>query len=385
MKSPLLLLEMLGINSSSNDFLRARRTLVLVYLTIIASVIVLFSILVILQIQTKFSERDLPTDSQIVLTAAEAKAKVTSLRPGVSIDNTQYKLERQTIIYTIGLANGEEVEFNLFTGDMAFGYLKHKDTFLTLITDEIEDLIWFIGLFVFLLSGLGSIFVANVTLRPIAVNMKKQQQFVSDAAHELRNPLAALQVTLESFLLSNKKTLDLSDVVVRDSLSEVERLIATSESLLAFEKHKQAKNITHCSIENSLDRVRKRLSSLASKKSITIETDLVDVGIPYSQHDLETILYNLIHNAIKFSSEHSTITIGWNGKMLTVTDNGIGIPKEHLPHIFDRFYKVDQSRTFTESSNGLGLALVSEIVENHKGKIEVNSTPNKGTTFAITF
>jgi two-component system phosphate regulon sensor histidine kinase PhoR len=101
------------------------------------------------------------------------------------------------------------------------------------------------------------------------------------------------------------------------------------------------------------------------------------------QGDIETILYNLIHNALKFTPNNGVIKITWVKKQLSISDSGIGISKENIPHLFERFYKADLSRT--NEGSGLGLTIVKEITDRYGAKITVSSNLGEGTTITVRF
>lgn len=380
------LFEAQGTNWTSKAFRSARLKLVALYLFILAVVITLFAYLVVLQVQEKISSQRIPPNSQIVLNASEAKAKASRLKPNETIEDTEYVLAENTLLYKIGFKDGEDVEVNLLTGEAQVGLDREGgESFFALLTDEIDETIWWIGMFIFLLASGGSIYIANMTLQPIAESVRKQKQFVSDASHELRNPLASLQTTLESYLRSSDKSKVLSESVAEDLLEEVQRLIVTSESLLELEKHeRQIRDIRPCVVSQNLERVRQRLRVDLDTKNIELVNTVSDTPLFIDSNDLDTILYNLLHNAIKFSVKNSEIKIDWNGKNLTVSDIGQGIEARHIPHIFERFYKADEARSFTTNSNGLGLALVHEIVTFYGGTVSLQSVINQGATFTVT-
>jgi signal transduction histidine kinase len=134
-----------------------------------------------------------------------------------------------------------------------------------------------------------------------------------------------------------------------------------------------------------IDVVRSRLKKNLEEKHITITSKVGDASLRADQHDLETIIYNLVHNAIKFSPADTEIVISSSENQLIVNDQGYGIESKHLPHIFERFYKADDARSLNTSSNGLGLALVAEIVYSYGGTISVESEVGKGTVFTVKF
>lgn len=379
------LFEARGTDSTSSAFKQARRKLIAIYLLIIAVVILLFSVLVVLQVNQRELANQFSPHTEITLNTSEAQLAASLDKPNAKITSTEYELTDGVLIYEVYFDDGDSVFVNVASGKILPNLEKVEvDSLFNKLTDDTYEIVSWLGLIVFLLASVGSIVVANITLKPIAVSVQKQKRFVSDAAHELRNPLAALQITLESYVRSDDKSLSLNESVAEDLLSEVKRLIATSESLLAFEQTEMSKkNPTSCLVKKSLDEVTGRLETLLEVKNIVIEKDISDVPIRISAQDLDTILYNLLHNAIKFSHQNSTIIVVWDGSGLTVSDTGVGIEAQDLPYIFERFYKVDKARSFTTNSSGLGLALVAEIVRSYGGTVDVQSVIGKGTKFIM--
>ncbi|MFC1916820.1 sensor histidine kinase [Chloroflexota bacterium] len=129
-----------------------------------------------------------------------------------------------------------------------------------------------------------------------------------------------------------------------------------------------------------------RVKALAGERKIIVEhkEDLVIKG---DAQRLRQLLVNLVDNAIKYTPDHGTITLSLfrddSWARMEVTDTGIGITLEHIPHIFDRFYRVDKARSRTSGGTGLGLAIVKGIAEQHGGKLTVTSKPGERSTFTI--
>jgi signal transduction histidine kinase len=370
----------------SKAFKTARRKLILIYLLIIAVAILLFSFLILIQVDQRDYDSTLSPQSDIILSTIEAREYAKTQRPNSEISEAEYEVENGKLLYEVHFDNGESLYVDVTTGVIDQRTDDGSpDTLYHLLTDDINEIVFWLGLIVFLLASGGSLIVANATLSPISVSAQKQKRFVSDAAHELRNPLAALQTTLESYIRSDSKK-HFDETVAQELLGEVKRLISTSESLLSFEKVETIKERQACNMASYVDDVSKRLQGKLEIKNLTLKKNVTSTPIDINPNDLEAILYNLLHNAIKFSNNGDAITVSWDGIKLTVSDTGRGIEAKHIPHIFERFYKADQARTLeTEHSDGLGLALVQEIVTSYKGKITVVSELGKGTTFIITF
>ena len=362
------------------DLSRARLKLVGIYLLIIAGVVTLFSLLIIYQATDSFSRPTVITLHDTTINASNAIKKAQLLAPYTKIVKTEYEIVNGVLYFTISFVDGREVKVDLLTGESVIP--EESGGVWAFMTKDFDRVVGWIGLGIFLLAGLLSIFVANQTLTPISRNIRKQKEFVSGAAHELRNPLAALHARIESTLRVNGG--EVSREVLEDLLSETKRLIGLSEALLSFEKQERKKKNVHPeSVLDSSIVVLAQVAHMAKEKHIRMETTISKDMLTIDSEDLQMIVYNLIQNAIKFTPQNGTVSIFWNDKTLRVSDTGSGIPQENIPYIFDRFYKVDSART--SEGNGLGLALVKECVETYGGTIRVQSVLGKGTTFTVVF
>jgi signal transduction histidine kinase len=361
------------------DFKKSRRNLILIYLSIILTVILLFSFLLFFQIKDEFDD----SPKEIVVSEQEAIDIAIREYPNLEITDREYETKGGQVYFTTEFEGDIDVKVNLFDGSV----LKDEDTqemsLLALLSNDLDQILFWIGLLVFILASLLSIFIANKTLSPITKNIKKQKQFVSDTAHELRNPLSAMYSALEAEIRRPEQVV--SKDILKDLLKETKRLINTSESLLDFEKSQSRTDGDISSVGDVLSDIEKRLFKLIKDKNLFLEKNIENEDIKISKNDLEKILYNLIHNSIKFTNFGGTITVIWKNNTLTISDTGIGIKREDLKKIFDRFYKVDKSRNLNNGGSGLGLSLVEEIVYRNKGKIKVESKEGQGTVFEIKF
>jgi len=348
-----------------------------------AVVILLFSLLILGVINDQLETSTIPPNSQIVITEVEVLAKAKVLMPGKEIEVTEYELEDGTLYFSVDFGTENDVKVNLFTGEV-FVEEEEPEGIWEKLTDDIDKTVWLVALIVFIFSAFLSMLLATLTLRPIRKNIIKQKHFVSDAAHELRNPLAALHATIESMIMDGKNSGTKEEI--EDLLSETKQLIATSESLLSLERHAhKVKHDEPCSMTEAVDETVVRLKPFIEEKKLSVTKDLASDKALMDKEDLETVLYNIIFNAVKFSKQGGTITVEWKKSILSIKDEGIGIKSEHLPYIFDRFFKADAARTHGNNGSGLGLALVKEIIEKYGFKIEVKSIPDMGTQFQIYF
>lgn len=243
---------------------------------------------------------------------------------------------------------------------------------------------------VFILAGGLGYVLAGRTLKPIGKMVEEQNQFISDASHEFKTPLTSLKSAFEVYLRNKKRTKIEADALVSESIEEVNRLQSLSESLLQLAQF-QIPNGTQEKVDVSLkivlSKAINKISRNAQQKHITIEEyaqDITLIGSPYALVDLFVIL---LDNAIKYSPQKTTIRItsqSLDGVVLVaVSDQGTGIDKKDLPHIFDRFYRSDKARSKTSTGGyGLGLSIAQKIVQGHRGVISVESK-KEGTTFTV--
>jgi signal transduction histidine kinase len=216
---------------------------------------------------------------------------------------------------------------------------------------------------------------------------QRERQFTADASHELRTPLAAMQAIIGVIRTERRKPQDY-ELALDDLAEETDRLRSLTENLLLLARRdtNQPMVFDEVDIALLLRDLSDSLRPLAEKKGLSLVSNLPErLMINGDSDGLIRLFVNLLDNAIKYTPSGS-ITISMSlpaNNMLTVaiTDTGVGIPANDLPHIFDRFYRVERSRATRGS--GLGLAIAAEIVQAHGGTIEVTSNPGEGTTFSV--
>lgn len=241
-----------------------------------------------------------------------------------------------------------------------------------------------------LIGGVGSYLLARRTLRPIDQAMQAQDRFTSDASHELRTPLAAMKAQLEVALLQGSYTEASTKALLHSNLEEVDRLTSLSEGLLLLTNNRPAPHY-QLRLDETTREACSRLEPLAQTKHIGLEIDISPCTIQGNKVDLERLVAILIDNAIKYSPRRSKITIKTEmidsrQAQLRVVDHGMGIAARDLPHIFERFYRADVSRTKQYvAGHGLGLAIAYKIVTAHGGTIQAISTEGHGATFTVRF
>ena len=237
------------------------------------------------------------------------------------------------------------------------------------------------------LGGGASYLLARRTLQPIEDALESQSRFSSDAAHELRTPLAIMQSEIEVEMRNKKATKASHEATLVSNLEEVERLRTLADRLLLLAGNQDLPLGSVQLEETAIDAVN-RLIPLAQDKQISVHNEVKPSVVRANYESLADIITILIDNAIKYSPTHSTITLtsASNEKyaFLSVSDEGQGLTAEEQTKIFDRFYRADAARSAQNvEGHGLGLSIAKRLIELQDGKIEVTSSENKGSIFTV--
>ena len=239
------------------------------------------------------------------------------------------------------------------------------------------------------LSVLGDEF--NDLTERLQTSEQKRRRFVSDASHELKTPLASIKLLTDS-IMQNDMDPETIREFVGDIGDEAERLNRVASKLLTLTKV-DGDTEEECEIipmAPTIRRVARRLSGIAKASGITVNLVLSqDTPILILEDDLYQIVFNLIENGIKYNVPGGSLTVTLSrdeeNAYLEVADTGMGIPEEAIPHLFERFFRVDKARSRQSGGSGLGLAIVRAIVLRSRGDIRVESTLGQGTSFTVSF
>jgi two-component system sensor histidine kinase BaeS len=218
-----------------------------------------------------------------------------------------------------------------------------------------------------------------------------RRQLFGDLAHEIRTPVSVLEAYFEA-VEDGVKALDRETITMLGD--QTRRLVRFSEDLAALAQAEESQASiapTSVALDTLIETAVSVVADRFAAKRVTL-TSHVDGDLPViwaDQHRLGQVLANLLDNALRHTSSGSRVVIAAGAKdgelTITVTDDGEGIPAEHLPHVFDRFYRADTARTREHGGAGIGLAIAKALVEAHQGRICVDSRgPGTGTTFTIT-
>jgi two-component system phosphate regulon sensor histidine kinase PhoR len=222
---------------------------------------------------------------------------------------------------------------------------------------------------------------------------KIRQDFVANVSHELRTPLTTIKGYAETLLEGALKE-PVASQFVQVIKRHTDRLTKIVEDLLTLSKIESREfqlKKEKVSIDELTEDVLGFVKEAAERKKITLSRVEISpfLDVTADRHSLEQLLVNLLDNAIKYTPEGGKVTISASEKdprevEISVHDNGIGIPKEDLPRIFERFYRVDKGRSQELGGTGLGLSIVKHLVQAHGGRVWVESQIGKGTTFYFT-
>lgn len=220
---------------------------------------------------------------------------------------------------------------------------------------------------------------------------KQRKDFVANVSHELRTPLSSVKLLSESLIHQNEEDINIYKEFLQDINSEVDRLNNIIDYLLIhvdLDKEKLILNLKTISVNFLLEKIVSRMKPLAFEKNIDLKLIFKNqVQITIDSEKIQQAIINIIHNSIKYTPNNGKIQVVLYEKdniaIIKVKDNGIGIEKDSLEYIFDRFYRVDKARARNTGGTGLGLSIAYQIVSLHQGTIDVESDIGKGSTFYI--
>lgn len=225
----------------------------------------------------------------------------------------------------------------------------------------------------------------------LKTGFQREQRFTADVSHELRTPLTIIKGTAEVTLRSDTASQQEYREALQSINTEADRMTNIADSLLTLARAdagQQHLKMNMANLGDLIEGVVRKFVPLASKKRIVFETGIMAcLWVNGNEARLQQLVGNLIQNAIKYTPPGGRIDVllekDEDLAKLSVVDTGVGIPEDDLPHIFERFYRVDQTRSRAEGGSGLGLSIAKWIVAAHNGRIEAHSDPVKGTTFIV--
>jgi two-component system sensor histidine kinase CiaH len=287
------------------------------------------------------------------------------------------------LFYSIAQDMQEEVEGEFVSE-------KAQTVFVEKTITGLETKIFMIdSLVIIMIAGL-SYWLAGKTLQPIQRSLTSQKRFVADASHELKTPLTIMKSNLEVAMRKASQKGN-NNPILAVNLEEVERMNKIVEDLLTLSRidnNQEQLQFSRTDISliasDSVEKLRGYAENRNVDMQIQTENSLYVFGDYYR---LEQAFINIVKNAIDYSSQEGKVFVSveqaYNQAIISFQDNGIGMESEEQKHIFDRFYRIDKSRSRKQGGSGLGLSIVKWIIDQHHGSISVQSTLGNGTKVII--
>lgn len=231
----------------------------------------------------------------------------------------------------------------------------------------------------------------NRVLGRMKVLDDSRQEFVSNVSHELRTPITSMKVLADSLISQEEVPVELYQEFMADIAEEIDREDKIITDLLALVKMDRTSadlNITEVDINALVELIMRRLRPIAQKRDVEVVYESVrPVTAAIDEVKMTLVISNLVENAIKYNKEHGWVKVKLDADhqyfTVEVADSGIGIPQECIDHIYERFYRVDKSRSREIGGTGLGLAITRSAILMHRGTIKAESVEGEGTTFTV--
>jgi heavy metal sensor kinase len=398
-------------------------------------------------LQARIAQLNTPTGiipkSNEVILSFNANGTLAGETGGVTVDTSKLNglvkevMEGQNAYLTTVTTKNEGVRlyatafYNPLSGEPAVWAIGQLTTEITDVLHTFVYVIIFAMVAIIILAGLGGLFLAERALKPVeqitrtAQNIEgsdlsdridvktddelgrlaatlnemigrleesfnRQRQFTADASHELRTPLAIMQAEA-TLALSKDRTPDDYRKALETISQESDYMSAVIGKLLFLARSdagKEQLSFEDVDIKELITGLSANIEALAQDKGIKFTVDAKDnLIVSGDKVKLRQLFINILENAVRYTPTDGNIAVSMVQKdtnaVVSIADTGIGIPPEHLPHIFERFYRVDKARARADGGVGLGLAIAKIIVESHRGTITVASEVGKGTMFTI--
>ena len=345
---------------------------------------------------------ELDVDDDETLVGAEQTIEWFDLEGELLFQQGEYNLEFpldpeqpwQTYNLSVPLLSFTKPVNNLENEEEIIGYVRVSES-LTELRNTLRRLDYGLGSGVavsLLLSTIGGIWLTRKAMQPIESSFERLRQFTADASHELRSPLMAIKTNADVALKYSEGIRE-TDVEKFESISSASnQMTRLTENLLLLARTDKISKIEQKPINLTflLTDLMQLYKSQAQEKNLLWQADIdQDLYLLGDEGLLRQVFTNLLQNALHYTNAGDSVTLSasrTDSKLLIkVEDTGIGIAAEHLDQIFERFWRVDKSRSYQTGKSGLGLAIAKEIVRQHNGEITVSSQLGVGSCFMVSF
>ena len=344
------------------------------------------------------NNRKLPPHVIYVITELDKENKIDNI---VKSFDTEINTDSfQEVIYDILNKNKSYDIVNI--DDSPYSYLIHKSEFGTKIAfidrTNIQNLLIELFKSFFIIISLSlilllliSIYFTNKSIEPIKEAFDKQKEFITNASHELKTPLTIIKTNL-SLILSNKNDTINNQIkwinYINDQTNRMSTLINEMLTLSKLDIDENKIILEKINISNIIESMLLMFDAIIYENNITLETNISkDLFINGNKENIKKLFSILMDNAIKYTNKNGKINVYLYSKknkiILIVENTGYDIPKESIDKIFERFYRVDDSRHIETGGYGIGLSIANAIVKQHSGNIFANSELNKTTSFIV--
>lgn len=312
-------------------------------------------------------------------------------------ENVQYIRRLIDAVYSTGKDDGIIEEYNM-------RFHREKTPFgtrIVLLDKQYEDnslrqlLISFLvgGSIAFIAFLTISIVIANIVVKPIEKSMQQQKQLVSDVSHELKTPITVIATNTDLVLSHEDSTIKDEKKwlgYIKDETVRMTELINRMLYLAKTDESKVPHELETIDMSSAVFEIALPFESICFEKGksfdITVEPNIYVKG---NENSIKQLLAILLDNAVKYSNESGKIELSLTSKndkvSLSVFNTGVPIPKDNIPHLFERFYRVDKARSRENGGSGLGLSIAKRIIENNEASISIISNQDNGTLFTCTF
>jgi signal transduction histidine kinase len=261
------------------------------------------------------------------------------------------------------------------------------------VREDLVNLLLLVNGFLLLIAGALSYKLAEWTLAPLKKTFERERRFLGDASHELRTPISILKMDMENELM-NSRLSDTQKKKVLSNLEEVNRMGGLVNDLLTVSRLADdgaalTRVLRPLNVSELIRKTVSRLDLMAKEQNVTMSTSLpeADSTLKTDEALLDAAITNCVKNAITYNKPNGTVKItlipGDSECTIMIADTGIGMTKPDSEKIFERFFRIDRSRSRKTGGSGLGLSIVKSAVKELGGRVTLTSEPNIGTTIAI--
>ncbi|NQX61706.1 sensor histidine kinase [Paenibacillus qinlingensis] len=337
-----------------------------------------------------------PERSVSFVLQADSQWNITSTNSRFDMDTVFY----ETAIKEASLGRSDIGQFTLDGNQWAYMVQKNDTGYSVVYLDVtaqktiLTNLVYtfsLVGLVMLIVIFFTSRYFANRSIAPVREAFQKQKQFIADASHELKTPLAVINTNADVLLANSEDTIESQSKWLHRIKSETERMKTLTNDLLYLTEMDDTRAgilYSEFNVSESVESVLLTMEAVVFEKDITLDYEIQpDLTLHGNSEQIKQVVMILMDNAIKYTPPKGAITLSFkkhhSDTLLTVTNTGEGISPEHVERIFDRFYRADTSRSRKHGGYGLGLAIAKSIVEQHKGKIHAKSVQQETTSFYV--